>query len=303
MVLVLSAAANGSQFVKREVERAVTKGRPVIPVRVEPVLPSAELELFVSGTHWIDAWSGDLARHMDRLVRDLTEGPLATAMSAAPPVPLTSGADSGRARKTRRVVTGGAAFILVTAVGTVAYRYAGDEAARERSVDPATAPAPVQAPATERLAVDASKDPPSSASPTTTAASTSQETTRSRDAARRARIVQRPETASPAVPAAQQVTSPEPAQQPAELEALEELRQQATALALRAQVVDASLNRLAEQMRPNGLRGDVGFRQQSVASALANGQRALDQRNVAAAAKYFDVARGDVEFLERFLGR
>ena len=74
LVLVLSAAANESKFVRREVERAVTKGDPVIPVRIENVMPSTALELFVSATHWIDAWRGDCADHMDRLVRDLASG-------------------------------------------------------------------------------------------------------------------------------------------------------------------------------------------------------------------------------------
>jgi hypothetical protein len=40
MVLVLSATANTSTQIKREVERAVNKGIPVIPLRIEDVAPS-----------------------------------------------------------------------------------------------------------------------------------------------------------------------------------------------------------------------------------------------------------------------
>ena len=71
VVLVLSEAANTSVFVLREVERAVAKEINVIPVRIEEVTPSPGLELFISGTHWLDAFDGDWDEHMNRLARDL----------------------------------------------------------------------------------------------------------------------------------------------------------------------------------------------------------------------------------------
>ena len=67
LVLILSEAANRSPFVAREVERAVSKGKPVFPIRVEEVLPSPSLELFIASTQWIDAWSGKLTPHVDSL--------------------------------------------------------------------------------------------------------------------------------------------------------------------------------------------------------------------------------------------
>lgn len=73
LVLVLSEAANQSPFVRREVERAVSKRKPVFPIRIEEIVPSPSLELFVSATHWIDAWSGRLVDHVDRLARDLAD--------------------------------------------------------------------------------------------------------------------------------------------------------------------------------------------------------------------------------------
>src|SRR5262245_41486459 len=54
LVLVLSEHANSSAFVSREVERAVSKSKPIFPVRVREVLPSKSLELFISAEHWID---------------------------------------------------------------------------------------------------------------------------------------------------------------------------------------------------------------------------------------------------------
>lgn len=60
LVLVFSEAANDSQFVRREVERAVSKTKPVFPVRVREVQPSGALEFFISGAQWVDAFSTPL---------------------------------------------------------------------------------------------------------------------------------------------------------------------------------------------------------------------------------------------------
>jgi hypothetical protein len=67
LVVLLSKESNLSRFVKAEVERAYSKGRPVYPVRIEDVAPSPGLELFISTSHWIDTWRGDLEYHLDHL--------------------------------------------------------------------------------------------------------------------------------------------------------------------------------------------------------------------------------------------
>jgi hypothetical protein len=72
LVLILSKKANESSFVRAEVERAYSKGKPVFPVRIEDVLPSRSLELFISTKHWIDAWHGNISqRHAEQLMREL----------------------------------------------------------------------------------------------------------------------------------------------------------------------------------------------------------------------------------------
>lgn len=83
LVLVLSGSANDSIFVRREVERAVSKKKPVFPIRIENVAPSPSLEFFVSATHWIDAWSGSLSDHVDLLARDLSGGAYVIPESSA----------------------------------------------------------------------------------------------------------------------------------------------------------------------------------------------------------------------------
>lgn len=66
MVLVFSASANSSPQIGREVERAVHKGLPIIPVRIEDVVPSRSLEYFLSSPHWFDAM-GPIETHLPRL--------------------------------------------------------------------------------------------------------------------------------------------------------------------------------------------------------------------------------------------
>jgi len=72
-ILVLSSASNQSDFVAREVERAISMKKAVLPIRIENVEPSRSLQLFISANQWIDAFSGRFATHIDRLASRLAE--------------------------------------------------------------------------------------------------------------------------------------------------------------------------------------------------------------------------------------
>src|SRR3954471_1433095 len=69
MVLVYSSHANNSQQVIREVERAVNKAVPIIPFRIEAVPPSKNMEYFLSASHWMDAMTLPMERHLEALAR------------------------------------------------------------------------------------------------------------------------------------------------------------------------------------------------------------------------------------------
>jgi hypothetical protein len=71
MVLVLSASADRSQQVHREVERAVHRRVPVLPFRIEHVSPSRTLEYFLSTQHWLDAFPPPMEPHYARLTAHL----------------------------------------------------------------------------------------------------------------------------------------------------------------------------------------------------------------------------------------
>jgi len=67
MVLVFSANSNRSPQVLREVERAVSKGLPILPLRIEDAPMSQAMEYYISSQHWLDALTPPLERHLARL--------------------------------------------------------------------------------------------------------------------------------------------------------------------------------------------------------------------------------------------
>ncbi|MFZ3374418.1 MAG: toll/interleukin-1 receptor domain-containing protein, partial [Chthoniobacterales bacterium] len=67
MLLIFSSNANRSNQVKREVERAVHHGIPIIPFRIEDVPPNRALEYFISAPHWLDALTPPLEQHLKHL--------------------------------------------------------------------------------------------------------------------------------------------------------------------------------------------------------------------------------------------
>jgi tetratricopeptide (TPR) repeat protein len=71
MLLIFSSNSNTSPQIKREIERAVNKGIPVIPFRIEDVMPSKTLEYFISTQHWLDALSPPLEKHLQNLAANL----------------------------------------------------------------------------------------------------------------------------------------------------------------------------------------------------------------------------------------
>lgn len=67
VLLIFSGQANGSPQVRREIERAVSKGKIIVPFRIEDVMPSDAMEFALSNTHWLDALTPPLARGLSEL--------------------------------------------------------------------------------------------------------------------------------------------------------------------------------------------------------------------------------------------
>ncbi len=67
VVLIFSSRANESTQVRREIERAVAKGIPIVPLRIENIAPTHSLEYFIGTVHWLDALTQPLDQHLLRL--------------------------------------------------------------------------------------------------------------------------------------------------------------------------------------------------------------------------------------------
>ncbi len=113
-VLVFSNNANESVQIKREVERAINKAIPVVPLRIENVMPVKSLEYFLSTPHWLDAFSPPLERHLNYLadvIQSVLEGkPAPQPKKEEEPSHHFAGVD-------RRVAIAGAAGVLAVGIG------------------------------------------------------------------------------------------------------------------------------------------------------------------------------------------
>jgi hypothetical protein len=67
MVLIFSLSANDSPQVRREIERAASKGVAIMPVRIEQVVPTKSMEYFLGDIHWLDAMTPPIENHLQRL--------------------------------------------------------------------------------------------------------------------------------------------------------------------------------------------------------------------------------------------
>jgi len=84
MVLIFSGHANASPQIKREVERAVNRGIPILPVRIENIVPSKSLEYYISTPHWLDAFTPPIEERL----RELATGVKALLEHAGQPAAL-----------------------------------------------------------------------------------------------------------------------------------------------------------------------------------------------------------------------
>ena len=68
VVVIFSANANSSPHVRREVERAISAGKLIVPFRIEDVTPTGAMEYALGNTHWLDALSAPIEPHIATLV-------------------------------------------------------------------------------------------------------------------------------------------------------------------------------------------------------------------------------------------
>jgi len=129
MVLIFSANANSSQQVMREVERAVNRGMPIIPFRIEDVPASKNMEYFISFHHWMDAFDGTLEEHVEQLsdtVRSLLANKPPGARPAQAKAPATA---PRRLAEQNQAGSGRGAMAVILVLGLALILVAGGAAA------------------------------------------------------------------------------------------------------------------------------------------------------------------------------
>jgi hypothetical protein len=140
MVLIFSADANESPQIRNEIARAVQRGVPVLPVRIENITPTKSLAYYMTAVHWLDALTPPLEQHLQRLGDSIkallqvvpAEGTAdrvtATPLATRRPQPVTESATvpiqgGGAFRLQTWVVRGLAAFACVVIVAGAVLLY------------------------------------------------------------------------------------------------------------------------------------------------------------------------------------
>jgi len=72
MVVIFSSGANQSKQIYREVQRAFEKELPVVPLRIENVIPESMLAYYMGPVHWLDALTPPLEDHLKQLVTSVS---------------------------------------------------------------------------------------------------------------------------------------------------------------------------------------------------------------------------------------
>ncbi len=114
LVLVLSKGAIESSHVRREVERASSKNRVILSVKLDSTALPPDLEYFLSANHWLDASGGPVEQILPALVEAVKGWAAKTATPADKPA-----ASARPARRNSRRMP----IILAAAIGVAAAAY------------------------------------------------------------------------------------------------------------------------------------------------------------------------------------
>jgi hypothetical protein len=67
MILIFSSSTNASRQIRREVQQAFDGEKPVVPFRIENVVPERSLRYYMGSVHWLDALTPPLEQHLEKL--------------------------------------------------------------------------------------------------------------------------------------------------------------------------------------------------------------------------------------------
>ena len=123
-VLILSRNSNTSVQVLQEIERAVNRGLTVVPMRIEDVPPSQDLELFLGMRHWLDAFGGSQPQQIQECATAI-QGILGVQQTATPVVAHKEAPAEPQGRSRMPLLAAGAVGVL--ALGALAVQFLGGD--------------------------------------------------------------------------------------------------------------------------------------------------------------------------------
>ncbi|MBM4447154.1 MAG: TIR domain-containing protein [Chloroflexi bacterium] len=142
-ILVLSSSSNSSPQVNREVERAASKGIPIIPIRIDNTPLSKSIDFFTSRHQWLDAQTPPLEKHLPKLVATVQQLLAQEASAVAEKEAEESRARAKREAEAAKKIQEAAARAKKEAEGAVKER-ARQEAVRARAKREAEAARKIQ---------------------------------------------------------------------------------------------------------------------------------------------------------------
>ena len=113
VVLVLSSSAAGSSHVAREVERAASKRKVIIPFRLDGAGLSPELEYFLSNSQWIEVPKVGMPAALERLKEAVGKGSAPVSQAVSP-----RGRSLGK-----RIAVAAAVILAVCLVAVFGFRF------------------------------------------------------------------------------------------------------------------------------------------------------------------------------------
>lgn len=126
MVVVVSRHSNNSEHVPKEVERAVSAGKPIVPLRIEDTELSPELTYFLSSRHWLDAIGGSIDSHLDRLAASIRALLQVEEDDRSSPSPPSISAEDLRSAGPNRLLLAIAGGLVLAGLAIVTIWWPGD---------------------------------------------------------------------------------------------------------------------------------------------------------------------------------
>src|SRR3984893_3924109 len=126
-VLVLSKSAIASSHVGKEIERASSKKRPIIALRIDAAPLTPALEYILGESQWVDAQTGSMEAAYAKLI-DAIRDPARTAPRNTPAVPLEVSAATARAAHPKLrfnwiLLAAGTVFVVVALAALLAGKF------------------------------------------------------------------------------------------------------------------------------------------------------------------------------------